>query len=82
MGNLNRRLGLNRPATYQIEVQGRLNKSWSDQFADMTLTVESIKDGLAITTLSGAVADQAALHGVLARIRDLGLPLLLVQYLG
>jgi len=47
----------------------------------MAITVESIADGLAITTLSGPVADQAALHGVLARIRDLGLPLLLVQHL-
>jgi hypothetical protein len=45
----------------------------------MTVTVESIEAGLTVTTLSGAVADQAALHGVLARIRDLGLPLLLVQ---
>jgi hypothetical protein len=45
----------------------------------MAVTVESIEESLAITTLSGAVADQAALHGVLARIRDLGLPLLLVQ---
>ena len=81
MRNLNRRLSLNRPTTYQIKVQGRLSEGWSDQFAGMTITVESVADGLAITTLSGAVADQAALHGVLGRIRDLGLPLLLVQHL-
>lgn len=81
MRNLNRRLSLNRPATYQIKIQGRLSEGWSDQFADMTITVESVADGLAITTLSGPVADQAALHGVLGRIRDLGLPLLLVQHL-
>jgi hypothetical protein len=81
MRKLNRRLCLNRAATYQIKVQGRLSEGWSDQFADMTITVESITDGLAITTLSGPVADQSALHGVLARIRDLGLPLLLVQHL-
>jgi hypothetical protein len=60
-------------------VEGRLGESWSDQFADMAITVETVTEGLAITTLSGAVADQAALHGVLVRIRDLGLPLLLVQ---
>jgi hypothetical protein len=56
---------------YRIEVQGRLDESWTSWFDDMT-----------ITTLSGVVADQAALHGLLARIRDLGLPLLSVQRLG
>ena len=78
---MNRPLCLNRPATYQIKVQGRLDTCWSDQFADLAVTVECVADGWAITTLSGAVADQAALHGVLTRIRDLGLPLLLVQCL-
>ena len=78
---MHRPLCLNRSATYRIKVQGRLDRSWSDQFADMAVTVECVDDGWAITTLSGAVADQAALHGVLARIRDLGLPLLSVECL-
>jgi hypothetical protein len=47
----------------------------------MAVAVECFDDGWAITTLSGTVADQAALHGVLARIRDLGLPLLSVECL-
>jgi hypothetical protein len=78
----NRRLTLDEAATYHIKVQGRLGESWAGQFDDMTITVESVGKGLAITTLSSAVADQAALHGILARVRDLGLPLLLVQRTG
>jgi hypothetical protein len=79
MNTSNRRLTLDEAATYRIKVQGRLDESWSGQFDDMTITVEGVGEGLAITTLSGTIADQAALHGVLACIRDLGLPLLLVQ---
>ena len=67
------------PAAYQIEVQGRLNKSWSSWLNDMTIAVRTGDDGLAITVLTGIVADQSALHGLLARIRDLGMPLLLVK---
>jgi hypothetical protein len=78
----NRRLTLDEAATYRIKVLGRLGKNWAGQFDDMTVTVESVGEGLAITTLSGTVADQAALHGILAHVRDLGLPLLLVQRTG
>ena len=76
------RNALDETATYQIKVQGRLDKSWAGQFDDMTITVESVDEGLTITTLSGAIVDQAALHGILARVRDLGLPLLLVERTG
>ena len=62
-------------------MQGRLDETWSDWFNNMTVTVESNDDHVTITTLTGSVADQAALHGLLARIRDLGLPLLAVQHL-
>ena len=75
----NRRLHLDTPARYRIEVQGRLDESWSSSFDNMTIAVENDDAGVAITTLSGTVADQVALHGLLARIRDLGLPLLRVQ---
>ena len=77
---LNRRR-FHQPAKYQIKVQGRLDETWSDWFDDMAVAVESSDDRAAITTLTGSVADQAALHGIPARIRDLGLPLLAVQHL-
>jgi hypothetical protein len=56
---------------YQIRVKGRLDQSWSSWFDNMALTFEN-----GVTTISGAVADQAALHGQLAKIRDLGLTLI------
>jgi hypothetical protein len=59
---------------YEVRIAGRLDPSWSGWFADFTLTPES--DGT--TTLHGTIADQSELHGVLARIRDLGLPLVSV----
>ena len=73
-------LGIDQPAMYQIKVQGRLDEDWSDWLSGMTLTAECQKDGPTITTLTGTVPDQAALHGLLNRIRDLGLPLLEVLY--
>ncbi len=72
----NPRLGLDQPATYRIRVQGRLDENWSDWLGGMAVAIESDNDGPTITTLTGAVPDQAALHGLLNRIRDLGLPLL------
>lgn len=68
-----------RPKIYQIDLQGRLDESWSDYLEGMTITVEKRGDGSDVTTITGAVVDQAALHGVLNRIRDLNLPLLSVQ---
>jgi hypothetical protein len=62
---------------YEIRIGGRLAPRWATWFDGMTLTTAG--DGT--TVLSGPVADQAALHGVLARIRDLGLPLIAVTRL-
>lgn len=59
---------------YQIRVKGHLDPRWADWVTGLTLTHRA--DGT--TLLSGPVADQAALHGLLAVIRDLGLPLLAV----
>ena len=59
---------------YQIRVKGRLDPSWSSWFDNMALTFEN-----RVTTILGAVADQAALHGLLAKIRDLGLTLIDVR---
>ena len=80
MDNIHQRLRLDQPATYQIMVQGRLSEKWSDWFDGMTITVENSNASFTVTTLTGTVADQVALYGLLSRIRDLGLPLLLVQY--
>jgi len=59
--------------TYQIEVQGQLDESWSQWFDGLTVTVEN-----SVTTLTGAVADQSALRGVLSKIMDLNLVLISV----
>jgi hypothetical protein len=69
------RLSLDHPATYQITVQGRLDSDWSDWFEGMTLTTAVDLKG-SITTLTGQVIDQAALHGLLNKLYGLGLPLL------
>jgi hypothetical protein len=58
---------------YEIRLQGRLDARWSAWFDGMTLTT-----GDGTTTLRGPVVDQAALHGLLQRLRDLGLPLISV----
>jgi hypothetical protein len=74
-------LSMDQPATYQIKVQGRLSENWSNWFDGLTVTAAETEGGPTLTTLTGLVTDQAALHGVLSRIRDLGLPLLLVECL-
>jgi hypothetical protein len=74
-------LSLGESATYKVRVQGGLDGSWSNWFHGMTVAVESDSNGPTVTTLTGTVADQAALHGLLDQIRDLGLPLLEVKRL-
>jgi hypothetical protein len=59
---------------YEIRVKGRLDSRWTAWFDDMTLTDES--DGT--TRIHGSVIDQAALHGLLKKLRDIGLPLISV----
>ncbi len=59
---------------YQIRLKGHLSEEWSDWFGGLSITLE--EDGN--TLLIGPVVDQAALHGLLRRVRDLGLPLLSV----
>jgi hypothetical protein len=63
---------------YRFHVRGHLDDHWAEWLGD--LTIERLDDGT--TILSGPVTDQAALHGVFARIRDLGLPLLAVDCAG
>lgn len=63
-----------RPGQYEIRLQGHLASHWSDWFDGLTLTLDS--DGT--TLLRGPVVDQAALHGLLQKVRDTGLPLVSV----
>ena len=63
------------PGWYEIRLQGRLEERWAVWFEG--LTIEAGPDGG--TVLRGQVLDQAALHGILARLRDLGIPLISVQ---
>jgi hypothetical protein len=63
------------PSVYRIRIQGYLAERWADWFDGLRLTHEV--DGE--TVLIGSVADQAALHGLLTKIRDLGLPLIAVN---
>jgi hypothetical protein len=63
------------PAIYQIRLKGHLGSQWTDWFGGLTITLE--EDGE--TLLTGPVADQAALHGLLRKVRDLALPLVSVN---
>ena len=63
---------------YEIRVRGHLNGRWSDWFDGLKVT--NLENGE--TLLSGNIADQAALHGVLIKVRDLGLPLMAVTRVG
>jgi hypothetical protein len=63
------------PKVFQIRIQGHLSRQWTDWFESLTITLE--EDGN--TLLSGRVVDQSALHGILKKIRNLGMPLLSVN---
>jgi len=62
------------PPVYQFRLGGHLGPQWTEWFAGLTITLEENGD----TLLTGPVVDQAALHGLLKKVRDLGLPLLSV----
>jgi hypothetical protein len=63
------------PVIYQIRLKGHLSREWTDWFGGLTITLEDNGD----TLLTGPVVDQAALHGLLKRVRDLGVPLISIS---
>jgi hypothetical protein len=72
MANIrNNKANQNQPQVYQIRLKGHLGHQWSDWFEGMNITLEEDGD----TLLTGPVVDQAALHGLLKKVRDLGMPL-------
>jgi hypothetical protein len=60
---------------YQIRIKGHLGAQWTDWFEGLTITLENTGD----TLLTGPVVDQAALHGLIKKVRDLGMPLISVN---
>ena len=66
------------PKFYQIRIKGHLSPQWTDWFEGLTINLEES----GVTLLTGALVDQAALHGILKKIRDLGMPLLSVNFVG
>src|SRR5215210_4094080 len=65
------------PGLYEIRIKGHLDNRWADWFDGLTITREENGN----TLLTGPVIDQAALHGLLRKVRDLGLPLIAVMHI-
>ena len=65
------------PGVYEIRIKGHLDDRWADWFGGLTIMLEDNGD----TLLTGSVVDQAALHGLLRKVRDLSMPLLSVNRL-
>jgi hypothetical protein len=63
------------PTMYEIRLKGQLDRDWTDWFGGLAVTLDDSGD----TLLSGPIVDQAALHGLLRKVRDLGMPLLSIQ---
>ena len=71
----NRKTAPSQAMIYQIRIKGHLGSQWTDWFEGLTITLEDNGD----TLLTGPVVDQAALHGLLKKVRDLGMPLISVS---
>lgn len=71
----NPEMNTGQPVIYQIRVRGHLSRQWTDWFSGLTITLEDNGD----TLLTGPVVDQAALHGLLKKVRDLAMPLISIS---
>jgi hypothetical protein len=71
----NPKIDASQPPVYEIRIKGHLGSQWTDWFEGLTITLEEGGDML----LTGPVIDQAALYGLLKKVRDLGLPLVSVS---
>jgi len=71
---LDPRADASHPMAYQIRLTGQLGSRWADWFEGLTITLDG-----GDTLITGSVVDQAALHGLLKRVRDLGMPLVSVN---
>lgn len=74
--NCNAPIDPSQPVVYQIRIKGHLGAPWTAWFDGLSIMLEENGD----TLLAGPVVDQAALHGLLKKVRDLGMPLLSVNY--
>ena len=74
--DLNPTTDLNQPTVYEIRVKGHLGCQWTDWFGGLTITLEENGD----TLMTGPVVDQAALHRLLRKVRNLGMPLISVNH--
>jgi hypothetical protein len=75
--NLNSKTDSSQSMVYEIKVEGHLGRHWTDWFGGLTITLENNGE----TLLTGPVLDQAALYGLLKKVRDLGMPLVSVNRL-
>ena len=72
---LNSEIDPSQPMVYQIRIKSHLGRQWTDWFEGLAITLEDNGE----TLLTGQVVDQAALHGLLKKVRDVGMPLLSVS---
>ena len=73
--DVNSEIDRGQPIAYQIRIKGHLGRQWTDWFGGLAITLEDNGD----TLLTGPVVDQAALHGLLRKVRDVGMPLVSVR---